>query len=159
MFKKTLLGLVIAFVIAQFFRPALTNPAVDETRTMQARIAMPAPVRASLERSCNDCHSHKTAWPWYSKVAPVSWLLASDVNGGRRELNLSDWTQYEHKRAAHKLQKICDEVREGDMPLWYYKPLHPNSRLSDTDRAAICSWAEAERAKLGFTKEQVAEHD
>ena len=73
-----------------------------------------------LERSCRDCHSNETTWPWYSSVAPVSWLVARDVNEGRKELNISEFGTYEPKKQQHKLEEACTQVKEGEMPMWIY---------------------------------------
>lgn len=146
--KRVGLALIILFVVAQFVRPNMTNPPVDEGRTLQARAQIRQEVYAILERSCNDCHSNKTSWPWYSQVTPVSWYLANHVADGRRELNISDWARYDARRATRKLDEICEQVREGEMPLKSYLLLHPSARLSDADRKAICDWTTEERARL-----------
>lgn len=140
--------LVVLFVLIQVIRPAKTNPPVDETKTIQANTTMSAEVSAIFERACNDCHSNKTTWPWYSQVAPISWLLVDDVNGGREELSLSEWGTYDSKKKARKLKKICEEVEGGEMPLKYYLPLHPAARLSETDKKALCDWTREESERL-----------
>jgi hypothetical protein len=133
--------LVGILLIIQVIRPARTNPPIDESRTIGAHMQIPPAVAAILERSCYDCHSYKTTWPWYSQVAPVSWYLVHDVNEGRSHLNLSDWASYDAKRAAKKLEEICEEVKRGDMPLTEYLPLHPTAKLSEADRKTLCDWA------------------
>jgi Haem-binding domain len=144
--KWILIALFALLAVIQFFRPKMSNPAVDEQRTIQAMTAMPANVSAVLERSCNDCHSSKTSWPWYSRVAPVSWLVANDVNEGRRHLSFSDWASYDDRRATRKLGEMCDEVREGNMPLKSYTWIHPQSKLSEEDKKLICDWTETRRS-------------
>ncbi|MGD0013588.1 MAG: heme-binding domain-containing protein [Bryobacteraceae bacterium] len=153
MVKKIVLVLVILLVAVQFVPQSVfprTNLPVDETKTRAVRArALTPQVGGILLHSCNNCHSSQTIWPWYSKVAPVSWLLSDDVVSGRRELSFSDWASYNSQRAAQKLQTICEEVRGGDMPPWYYTPLHSGSKLSDSQRQAVCGWTTAERAALG----------
>src|ERR1051325_2772912 len=100
MLKRILLILVVLLIVAQFIRPARTNTPVDPAKELQA----PQPVASILQRSCNDCHSNGTVWPWYAQVAPVSWLLARDVRQGRREMNLSEWTAMTPRRQANKLK-------------------------------------------------------
>jgi cytochrome c551/c552 len=155
-FKKIFLVLIVLFVLAQFVPKSvfpLTNPPVNPADTVEARVHTLTPqVAAILHRSCYDCHSYRTVWPWYSKVAPVSWLLSNDVSEGRRHVNFSDWAQYTPQRAAAKLRNICDQVEEGDMPLWYYRPMHPNTKLSAADRSAICAWTRT--ASQAVTAEQ-----
>src|SRR5258707_7120798 len=89
--KWLVVGLSVLFLAIQFVRPARTNPAVDESETIFARTQMTPQVSAVLDRSCRDCHSNKTVWPWYTNVAPISWWLSDHVNEGRASLNLSEW--------------------------------------------------------------------
>jgi len=105
-------------------------------------------VRALFERSCADCHSERTVYPWYSYVAPSSWLVESDVSGGRRHMNLSRWDQYPLARRERLLSEIANQVKDGDMPLPQYLLIHRNAVLSPADVTAIFQWTQAERARL-----------
>jgi hypothetical protein len=87
-------------------------------------------------------------WPWYSNVAPVSWYLKSDVDDGRRALSLSDWGTYSQRKAANKLEAMCEEVEKGDMPLKSYLLLHSSAKLSDADRRVLCEWTKQEGKRL-----------
>jgi hypothetical protein len=144
------LFIVIAclFIAIQFKRPQRTNPPVDESQTILARTQMPAQVYQILERSCADCHSNKTVWPWYTNVAPVSWFIAQHVEQARKDLNFSEWGTYEQRRQAKKLQEMCDLATDGSMPLSSYTPLHAGSKPSAEDVKALCVWTEAERTRL-----------
>ncbi len=133
--------LVGIFVIIQVIRPERTNPPVDASRTLASHKQIPPAVATIFDRSCNDCHSHNTRWPWYSQIAPFSWLLVDDVNEGRKHLNFSDWASYDAKRASKKLDDICEEVEDGEMPLSKYLLLHPDAKLSEEDRKILCDWA------------------
>jgi hypothetical protein len=154
--KKTLkwvgIVLIVLLVVAQAVRPARTNPAVDQTKTIAANATVSPEVAAILARACNDCHSSNTEWPWYAEVAPVSWLLVDDVNEGREELSLSDWGTYDSKKRVRKLKKICEEVEEGGMPLKSYVLIHPNARLSDSDKQVLCEWTRQETERLPATQ-------
>lgn len=130
-----LLGLLLILVAMQFVPIDQVNPPVV------AEVPASAPVRAILRRACYDCHSNETVWPWYSHIAPLSWLLVRDVQEGRAELNFSLWNQYSTKKQVKKLQKSWKEVQTGDMPPWYYLPVHRHARLSVEDRAALHTWA------------------
>lgn len=144
-------GLVVlfcAFVVAQFFGPARTNPVADASQSVEANLQVTPEVAAVLDHSCSDCHSNKTRWPWYSHVAPVSWFVIDHVNEGRENINFSEWTQYTPQNADALLRQICREVRAGVMPLSSYTPLHPGSEVSAEDRQKICAWTDAERARL-----------
>ena len=146
--KRIVLGLAVVFVLIQLIRPSLQNPPIDPAKTMLSTGHVTPQVEAIFDRSCNDCHSNKTVWPWYTQVAPVSWWLVDHVHEGRRELNLSEWATYPAKKQAHKLKAICDEVHKGDMPLKTYLPMHPNAKLTDADRQAVCTWSQQQLASM-----------
>ena len=150
--KWLVIVLAVLFVVGQFIRPARTNPPVDEAQTIYAQTQMTPQAQALLDRSCSDCHSNKTAWPWYTNVSPISWFIADHVNEGRRNLNLSEWGKYDKNRQGRKLQQMCDEVTDGAMPLNTYTPLHPGSKLSPEDVKTLCAWTESQRAGLDSKK-------
>ena len=95
-----------------------TNPPI--TKTVNA----PADVMAILRRSYFDCHANETHWPWYSYVAPMSWLFADDVKECREELKFSQWDAYSPQRQAHKIEECAEKVSAGEIPLCFYLPLH-----------------------------------
>jgi hypothetical protein len=154
--KTTLLRILkwVAIVLAlvaigiQFVRPPRTNPPHDPSQTLEAHTQMTPEVAKIFERSCNDCHSNKTTWPWYSNVAPVSWWLIDHVDHGRSHLNYSQWGTLKRADQEKSLQEICDEVLDGNMPLSSYLPLHPQARLSEQDKKVLCDWTEAERQRM-----------
>jgi hypothetical protein len=145
--KWSAVALALLFMGAQAYRPDRTNPAVDARKTLRANTRMTPEVAAILERSCNDCHSNETAWPWYSNVAPASWFLKWHVDEGRRELSFSDWATYPKRKRERKLHEICQQVESGEMPLASYLPLHPSARLSDEDRRVVCDWTKQEEGR------------
>ena len=140
--------LVIIFAGLQFIRPAKTNPAIDQAQTIEAQTQVTPQVEAILDRSCNECHSNKSRWPWYSNVAPVSWFVIGHVNDARKAMNLSEWGKRDRDRQSKKLQQMCDEVTDGAMPLASYTPLHPGSKLSAGDVKTLCDWANGERQRM-----------
>ncbi len=107
-FAIVLVGLLL---IAQFVRPARTNPPLDESQTIQARTQMTPDVAAIFDRSCRDCHSNKTVWPWYTNVVPISWFIANHVNEGRHNLNLSEWGRLDRDKQDRKLRQISAASR------------------------------------------------
>ncbi len=133
--KRGLLALGLALVLAQLVPVDRTNPPV------QGEVAAPPEVRAILRRACYDCHSNETAWPWYGRVAPVSWLLGRDVREGRREVNFSVFDTYPEKRRQRKWTEIPEQVEKSEMPPWFYVAIHPEARLTEADRAALVRWA------------------
>src|SRR5215218_1694544 len=127
--KITLIVLVLTFVAAQFIRPNFSNPPVVGTETLQGSTDVPADVQAVLARSCNDCHSNETKYPWYSKVSPFNWLLADHIEDGRKELNFSVWNTYAVKKKVRKLDELCEQVEHGEMPLPSYLWIHHDAAL------------------------------
>lgn len=146
--KVIVVILFVGFVAIQFYRPNQTNPPVVEAETLQATTQLPENVGKILERSCNDCHSNQTVYPWYSRVAPFSWLLSEHIEDGRRHLNYSVWATYDNKRKRKKLDETCEQVETGEMPHDQYLWLHGDAKLSEEDKRILCDWTEAEKAKL-----------
>ncbi len=116
---------------------ARTNPPVT------AEIDAPPDVKAVLERSCYDCHSNKTVYPWYAHVAPMSWLLHRDVVEGRKHVNFTEWDKVPADKKNRKLWGIVKETKGGDMPPWFYLPMHSAAKLSDADKALLEKWVTA----------------
>lgn len=146
--KIVIIVLAVAFVIAQFFRPDTTVPLEDPADTLEASTQVPPNVEAILTRSCVDCHSNRTTFPWYSNVSPFSWYLAGHINEGRQELNISTWNTTDIKRRVRKLDKMCEEVQNGEMPLPSYLWIHWDAKLSPDDVNALCDWTDAEKQRL-----------
>ncbi len=121
------------------------NPSVDPSRTIYASLPVPADVRAVFDRSCRNCHSNETAWPWYSYIAPVSWVVAHDVHHARKMMNLSEWGGYSAQRKEDRLEEICEQVTNGDMPDRKYAVFHREARVTPPERDAICQWTEDSR--------------
>ncbi len=146
--KWLALVVVIVLIGLQFVRPARTNPSVDQSQTLHARLQVNPQVAAILDRSCHDCHSNTTRWPWYSNVAPVSWFVIDHVNHARTHLNLSEWGSLDNRQAEKKLEEICEEVEDGAMPLQSYTRIHWSAKLSPEDIKTLCEWTTAERARI-----------
>ena len=118
------------------------------TAPLFAGADMDAAVMKIFERSCQNCHSERTQWPWYSYLAPLSWLIEADVHDGRSHMNLSRWPFYSSGRQIELLTQLGAEVRNRRMPLSRYLKLHPDARLSDEDVRHIYEWAHRERNRL-----------
>jgi hypothetical protein len=132
------------FGLAQLIQPARVNPPVDAQRNLFSDHRVDPHVAGILRRACVDCHSHETAWPWYSKVSPVSWFVADHVVKGRAKLNFSDWSD---AAAPDQLVEIGDAIAKGHMPLPSYLWIHRSSRLSKADRDALLNWADGKLAQ------------
>jgi heme-binding protein len=138
-------GLVGLFVLAQAIPygrghsnpPVTKEPAWDSPQT-----------RALAKRACFDCHSNLTTWPWYSNVAPMSWMLASHVTSGRDDFNYSEWKSYDEDDQDKLLGAMCNLTRRGRMPLPSYLVLHRDAKLSPAEVNAICNWSDKMRDTL-----------
>jgi hypothetical protein len=136
--RRWILAVLIALVVFQFIPVDRTNPPVTDPKTA------PPDVQAVLQRSCYDCHSNRTVWPWYAHVAPVSWLVAHDVHEGRSHLNFSAWRDMEAEHREHIWNEMREQIDQGEMPLTTYLWVHRDARLSDDDKALLRAWTRAE---------------
>ena len=128
------------------------TPAVSKTAAAgphTAEIINPR-VGRILERSCQDCHSSRTVWPWYSRIAPISWYISKHVIEGREVLDFSEWAN--RPPSDNERALICDAVSDGSMPLGEYTAIHRNAKLSKQDVASFCAWASAPEVPLGATQ-------
>jgi len=142
---KIAVAAVVLFAGVQLVPVDRNNPPVDSSRTLFVREAMPAQVAGVLRRSCLDCHSNQTRWPWYSYIAPTSWIVAHDVHAARRQMNFSEWAGYSDKKREEKLDGICEQVVNGDMPEGKYALIHRRARITAEERVLICQWVESSR--------------
>ena len=141
-----LLILLIASAARSYSRPP-GRPA-NPVAGIDATTPVPAPVMSTLRRACFDCHSDETRWRWYSALPVAAWLIEHDVNEGRGQLNFSRWTDYNRFDRADLLDKACEKATKRDMPLWQYRILHRDARLSEADIAALCAWSRHEATRL-----------
>ncbi len=149
MIKKILLALLALLVIIQFFRPE-KNESNDLTYDISTKYEVPKEVDEILRVSCNDCHSNKTEYPWYSNVQPVAWWLADHIEDGKRHLNFSEFTKRPIAIQNHKLEETIEMVEEKEMPLkdYTYLGLHAEANLSDEQREVLISWAKSQMTYL-----------
>lgn len=146
---KILIGLAIAAAAIQFipYGKNHTNPSIISEPTWDS-----PRTKELFDNACADCHSHQTKYPWYSNVAPVSWLLARDIEEGREHFNVSAWGAQKKNEG----KKAAKEVQEGEMPLWFYLPTHPEAQLSDAQKQELISGLEKTFGKE--EKEEEHEH-
>jgi hypothetical protein len=148
--RRVLQILLIAFLAAQLFPIQKDNPAVDPAKTLYVATTVPAEVHAVLDRSCRDCHSNETVWPWYSRLAPVSWLVADDVHGGRKHFNISEWNTYPDEKKNRKLGEICEQVKTDEMPDQKYTLMHRRTSLNADEKSLLCRWTENARKAMAM---------
>jgi hypothetical protein len=135
--KQAAILIAVVVVAAQLVRPERANPVTDVSRTIQAQMPTGSGLVAVLDRSCRDCHSNGTVWPWYTQVAPLSWLMAQAVTEGRKAVNFSEWAAYSPDQQRTLLAVSCDEATSGKMP-GPYTLVRPEARLSPQDIETIC---------------------
>ena len=135
----------VAIVLINLLRIDRTNAPEVPAETIASQARMPGNVAVILRRACQNCHSERTEWPWYSAVAPFHWLMTADVYAARQHLNLSTWGRYNEEERTGALITICEMVASNKMPVWYYKLAHyPSAWLSESDKKAVCDWTKAE---------------
>lgn len=126
---------LVVFVGIQFKTVDRSNPPVTQV------VDAPPEVMAILKRSCFDCHSNETVWPWYSRIAPISWRVAGHVDHGRKHVNFSTWDEYDAEDRADIIHESYEEAEEGHMPLPDYLRMHPEAALSAEDIEVLRIWA------------------
>jgi len=147
-FKWVFLVVLLVLVAIQFVRPNRENPPVDPSLSVNAVTQIDARTLQLLQRSCFDCHSHGTVWPWYSNISPVSWLLVQDVEKGRKHLNFSIWGKYPPHRRITALREIREQVTEGQMPLPQYLLMHSEAKLDSAALKMIIDWTTTQEALI-----------
>ena len=144
--KKTwliIIGSIIALlIIIQFFQPAKNDDIVNPQDDIVFQLDMPSSVKKTLVNACYDCHSDKTRYPVYGKVAPVSWILGRHIREGKEQLNFSRWASYDRKTRIKLLTAVCDEITTGEMPLKGYVYMHSRAVLNEKQIEEICQWTE-----------------
>jgi hypothetical protein len=141
--------LLFGFIAIQFInRPEkITTEAVTADHITK-KMNVPDNVQSIFKRSCYDCHSDHTVWPWYSSVAPVSWLVSDDVTKGKKKMNFSEWGKLSDAKQEARLNEICEQTRADEMPLPNYLIIHSEAKLSIADKDALCKWVELELQRL-----------
>jgi hypothetical protein len=133
-FKVVFVLIIIALIAIQFVEVNRTNPpATGDIKVLPQ-------VKEILKTSCYDCHSNETKWPWYSYVAPVSWLVENDVNNGRKHLNFSGWEKLNSSKQAELKKEIWTVVRDDQMPMGLYTLMHAAAKLDITQKNIIKQW-------------------
>jgi hypothetical protein len=148
MLKKVLLVLLVAFIVIQFIRPAKNQAAGVSANDISKHVEVPANVAKILERSCYDCHSNNTSYPWYSNIQPVAWWLNDHVVEGKAELNFSEFGSYKPKKQAHKMEEVAEMLEADEMPLKSYTLIHTNAVLNAEEKAAVITWAKSLEAQI-----------
>ena len=137
--KKIGLAILVIFILIQFIRPE-RNDSGDWTNDYTTVLNVPDEVIEIIKTSCGDCHTNRTKYPWYSQIAPVSWYLANHVNYGKRNLNFSEWTNYNENQLNHLISDLEEVLETRAMPLKSYLWLHDEARMTDEQYEVLKNW-------------------
>jgi len=145
---RTLKFIVALAAAALLIGQVGTTPRVaSEPKTKGMPMSLNVEPLRVLVRACGDCHSSHTDWPWYSHVPPVSSWIAQHVREGRERLDFSEWDTYSQWQRQDKLESICGLISTGRMPPWQYTTMHPEARLTEKDKNAVCAWVKEATAE------------
>jgi len=133
--KWIIIGIVVLIIAIQLWPVERTNPPVS------ADLQAPPEVKAVIRTACYNCHSNETQWPWYGYVAPVSWVIASDVMEAREDLNFSEWGSIPVGDRPAAAKHIWKMANEGKMPLPMYRLMHPEARLTEDQKKILQNWS------------------
>ena len=146
--KKIPIIILGLFVLIQFIRIDQSNSTVDKGKDFASNETIPANVRAIVKRSCYDCHSMQTNYPWYANVAPVSWWMKGHIDEGRKFINFSTWEDYTYDEKSRKLVNSMAHIKPDMMPLPSYVSRHPEAKLSVKDKKVLNEWMKKEAERL-----------
>lgn len=150
--QKGLLFLSGMLVLIQFIQPARNTSGQAYPADISRIYPMPEEVQGILKTSCYDCHSNNTDYPWYAKIQPGGWWLASHIRKGKEELNFNEFGKYSPSRQQSKLKAISNSIKDGTMPISSYTMIHRNAKLSRTERQLILNWIEKTKDSLSQIK-------
>ena len=138
---QILLATVVVLVGMQFMRPEKNSGLADTPKDITHSVKVSPEIKNILEKSCYDCHSNHTEYPWYSNIQPMAGWLAHHIEEGREELNFSEFDSYRLRRKTHKLKEVIEQINEGEMPMSSYTIVHKEAKLSDEQKTALLKWA------------------
>ncbi|MBN2350011.1 MAG: heme-binding domain-containing protein [Bacteroidales bacterium] len=139
--KRFIIILVIGILlIIQLFRINTTNPEIIQNKDYLTVSGAPQEIRTNLKNSCYDCHSYETNYPWYSKVAPVSWLLKNHIQEGREHINFSAWGDYTPEKQVALQEECAGEIEKNNMPLKSYTIIHTKAKLTPGSKKSLVVW-------------------
>ena len=136
------------FLAAQAIQPAKNQGKASGPKDITQVVQVPDSVMTVLKKSCYDCHSNYTTYPWYDNITPANWWVAHHIDEGKRELNFSTFGEYTAKRQAKKLEESAEQVEEGEMPLNSYLIMHGDAKLSDAQKRMLINWFKTARAGM-----------
>ena len=140
--KRLLVLIVVLLVVIQFVPVKAPSNNINTSNDLVSVEKLDGDVSVILKSSCYDCHSSQTHYPWYSHMAPVSWLVANDVKEGRAKLNFSDWKLNNKRRKIRQLEDIKEQVQQGEMPMGIYTVIHKKAKLTESQKQLLVKWTD-----------------
>ena len=150
--KWGVFAIFVVFILAQFFQPDRNQEDPDLPSDLLLHMAPEDSIRTILVKSCYDCHSNQTRYPWYARIVPVAQMINRHVRNGKQELNFSLWGTYTKQQQVGYLVEICEVIENNEMPLKSYLILHRDAHLDDLQKAHICNWSDEESMRLLITR-------
>jgi hypothetical protein len=138
--RRILLGLLVVLIAIQFIRIDKTKPETKKSEDFIVMTNPPADVATLLKSACYDCHSHETNYPWYTNIAPFSFMIEHHIEEGREHLNFSKWGTYDTRKAIHKLEECAEEIEENKMPMESYTKMHKEANLTEAQKERLVIW-------------------
>lgn len=146
--KKILLSILVVFIAIQFIQSGRNKAVMVLPTDISKMVNIPYSVQVVLKNACYDCHSNNTEYPWYVNIQPAGWLMAKHIRQGKEELNFSEFGNYTARKQLSKFTGIANSIKDGAMPLWSYKWMHKNAKLTDEESTLIINWVQNSKDSL-----------
>lgn len=147
------------FIVIQAIQPAKNTGSASGPKDIASVIQVPNDVMTVMKKSCYDCHSDSTYYPWYDNITPVNWWVAHHINEGKRELNFTVFGDYSPRRKAKKLEESAKQIEKDEMPLQSYLIMHSDAKLSEAQKKLLIDWFKAARAAIGAPTDEPKENN
>ena len=138
--KYILYFFVALFLGMQLFVPDKNLGEINPKGSFENEIDVPQNIKKMLRNACYDCHSNHTKYPWYAKVAPMSWYIAGHVEDGKTVLNFSEWSNYTHDEKQKKIDRSADLIKRRWMPMREYIGQHPEALMTNEEIDRFADW-------------------
>jgi hypothetical protein len=152
--KKIIVGLLVLFLVIQAIQPAKNRGSAAGPKDIASVMQVPGDVMTVMKKSCYDCHSDSTNYPWYDNITPVNWWVAHHINEGKRELNFTVFGDYNTRRKAKKLDESAEQIEKDEMPMQSYLIMHGDAKLSEVQKKLLIDWFKAARAATSAPPEE-----
>jgi hypothetical protein len=151
MVKKIIIITVAVLLLIQVIGPGKNVSPAPTPNSLASHNVLPDSVDAILKVACYDCHSNNSRYPWYDRVAPVSWFVAYHIRGGKKHLNFDEFFSYPVKRQVKRAKNIAETVEDGTMPISSYTWMHKDAILTEAQKKILIDWADSLRKQITDT--------